>query len=85
MLLDTVVDLIPNPLEGSAELVENADGELEEYVLSDRARPCAFVFKTTSDQYGKYSYVKVMSGNLTPMTLVNARTGETSSWAACIS
>ena len=77
MLLDTVVDLIPNPLEGSAELVENADGELEEYVLSDRAYPCAFVFKTTSDQYGKYSYVKVMSGNLTPdMTLVNARTGE---------
>ena len=72
MLLDTVVDLIPNPLEGSAELVENADGELEEYVLSDRAYPCAFVFKTTSDQYGKYSYVKVMSGNLTPdMTLVN--------------
>ncbi len=77
MLLDTIVDLIPNPLEGSAELVENAEGELEEYVLSDRAYPCAFVFKTTSDQYGKYSYVKVMSGNLTPdMTLVNARTGE---------
>ena len=77
MLLDTIVDLIPNPLEGSAELMENAEGELEEYVLSDRAYPCAFVFKTTSDQYGKYSYVKVMSGNLTPdMTLVNARTGE---------
>lgn len=77
MLLDTIVDLVPNPLEGSAELVENADGEMEEYVLSDRAYPCAFVFKTTSDQYGKYSYVKVLSGSLTPdMPLVNARTGE---------
>ena len=78
MLLDTIVDLIPNPLESAAPIVENADGEPEEYVLSERAYPCAFVFKTTSDQYGKYSYVKVLSGTLTPdMPLVNARTGET--------
>ena len=78
MLLDTIVDLVPNPLEGSPEVVENADGELEEYVLSDRAYPCAYVFKTTSDQYGKYSYVKVLSGSITPdMPMVNARTGET--------
>ena len=78
MLLDTIVDLVPNPLEGSPEVVENADGELEEYVLSDRAYPCAYVFKTTSDQYGKYSYVKVLSGSIAPdMPMVNARTGET--------
>ncbi|MBU5436085.1 elongation factor G [Pseudoflavonifractor sp. MSJ-37] len=78
MLLDTIIDLVPDPLEGTPELVENADGELEEYVLSDRAYPCAFVFKTISDQYGKYSYVKVLSGSLTPdMSLVDARTGET--------
>ena len=77
MLLDTIVDLIPNPLESAPPIVENADGEPEEYVLSERAYPCAFVFKTTSDQYGKYSYVKVLSGTLTPdMPLVNARTGE---------
>ena len=38
--------------------------------------PCAFVFKTVSDQYGKYSYIKVLSGNVTSdMTLVDARTG----------
>ena len=78
MLLDTIVDLIPNPLECAPVEVEDADGEPEEYVLSERAYPCAFVFKTTSDQYGKYSYVKVLSGSLTPdMALVDARTGET--------
>jgi len=78
MLLDTIVDLVPNPVECAPEMVETADGELEEYVLSERALPCAFVWKTVSDQYGKYSYVKVLSGAITPdMTLTNSRTGET--------
>ena len=36
------------------------------------------MWKTVSDQYGKYSYVKVLSGEITSdTTLVNARTGET--------
>ena len=36
------------------------------------------MWKTVSDQYGKYSYVKVLSGNLKPdMQMVNARTGAT--------
>ena len=40
------------------------------------ALPAAFVFKTMSDQYGKYSFVKVMSGTLRPdMQLYNATTG----------
>ena len=39
---------------------------------------CGFIFKTVSDQYGKYSYVKVLSGSIKPdMPMVNARTGET--------
>ena len=34
--------------------------------------------RQVSDQYGKYSYVKVLSGNLKPdMPIVNARTGAT--------
>ncbi len=38
----------------------------------------AFVWKTVSDQYGKYSYIKVLGGEITSdTTLVNARTGET--------
>lgn len=77
MLLDTIVDLAPNPVECAPEMVETAGGELEEYVLSERALPCAFIWKTVSDQYGKYSYVKVLSGAITPdMTMVNSRTGE---------
>ena len=78
MLLDTIVELLPNPIECPPPLAENADGELEEFVLSDRALPCGFIFKTVADQYGKYSYVKVLSGSLTPdMQVVNSRTGET--------
>jgi len=40
--------------------------------------PSAFVWKTVSDQFGKYSFVKVLSGEITPdTTLVNSRTGAT--------
>jgi len=64
-LLDTVCNILPNPAEANESVkAENA--------------PLAFVWKTVSDQYGKYSYVKVLSGEITSdTTLVNARTGET--------
>ena len=78
MLLDLIIELLPSPLEGKALVAENADGELDEFVSSPGALPTAFVFKTTSDQYGKYSYVKVLSGSIKPdMPMVNARTGAT--------
>lgn len=78
MLLDTIVELLPNPLEGHPLMAENADGESDAYVAAPGALPCAFVFKTTSDQYGKYSYIKVLSGSVKPdMPMVNARTGAT--------
>ncbi len=77
-LLNAIVDLVPNPTEGVAEVVTTDDGDEEEYIVAPGALPAAFVYKTYSDQYGKYSYVKVMSGTLTPdMPVVNARTGET--------
>ena len=75
-LLQAIVNLLPNPLDGPLQMGENADGDPEVFIVSNEAAPCAFTFKTSSDQYGKYSYVKVMSGNLTSdMTLVNATTG----------
>ena len=78
MLMDNIVDLLPNPVEGNYHKATTADGETEEFVVSPAAVPTAFVFKTVSDQYGKYSFVKVLSGEIaSDMTLVNARTGET--------
>ena len=77
MLLDTIVDLLPNPLEGIPASATDKDGEHEDYIVSQGAVPAAFVFKTVADQYGKFSYVKVLSGSITPdMTLVNATTGQ---------
>jgi len=78
MLMDHIIDLLPNPIEGNYHKDTLADGTTEEFVVSPGGVPSAFVWKTVSDQYGKYSFVKVLSGDITSdTTLVNARTGET--------
>ena len=78
MLLDTIVELLPNALEGQPLTAENEEGVTSPFVSAPGALPTAYVFKTVSDQYGKYSYVKVLSGSVKPdMMMVNARTGET--------
>ena len=78
MLMDHIIDLFPNPMEGNYHKATNADGTVDEFVVSPGGVPSAFVWKTVSDQYGKYSYIKVLSGEITPdTTLINARTGET--------
>ncbi len=77
MLMDVLIALAPNPGEGNFHKATRADGEVEDFVVSTGGVPAAFVFKTVSDQYGKYSYVKVLSGKITPDTiLTNARTGD---------
>ena len=78
MLLDLIVELLPSPLDGRPLMGENAEGELDEFVSAPGALPTALVFKTVADQYGKYSYVKVLSGSIKPdMQLVDSRTGST--------
>ena len=78
LLLDYVTDLLPNPVQGNYHKATSADGKVSEFVVSPGGVPSAFVWKTVSDQYGKYSYIKVLSGEITSdTTLVNARTGET--------
>ena len=62
ILMDTIVELLPKPQDARALMAENEDGESSEFVVAPGALPTAFVFKTISDQYGKYSYVKVLSG-----------------------
>ena len=75
-LLNGIIDLAPNPMEAAAEMVTNSDGDAEAFVVAPGAMPAGLVFKTTSDQYGKYSYIKVLSGTITPdMPLVNVTTG----------
>ena len=78
MLMDHIISLFPNPIEGNYHKATLADGTTEEFVVSPGGVPAAFVWKTVSDQYGKYSFIKVLSGEITSdTTLVNARTGET--------
>ena len=78
MLMDHIVDLLPNPTEGNLRKGVSADGVKEEFAVSPGGVPCALVFKTMADQYGKYSFIKVLSGAITSdLTLVNARTGAT--------
>ena len=78
MLMDHIIDLFPNPIEGNYHKATLADGTTEEFVVSTGGVPAAFVWKTVSDQYGKYSFIKVLSGEITSdTTLVNSRTGET--------
>ncbi|MFI3250355.1 MAG: elongation factor G [Eubacteriales bacterium] len=75
MLLDMIIDLMPNPTEGVPRTAVLPEGN-EPFVVSPGGVPCAFVFKTMSDQYGKYSFIKVHSGVITSdLTLVNSRTG----------
>ncbi|NLF34853.1 MAG: elongation factor G [Clostridiales bacterium] len=77
-LLDQLVTLAPNPLEGRPVEGENGAGEPIEIQADPDGPTCAFVFKTVSDQYGKFSYVKLFSGTLSSdMSLVNATTGHT--------
>ena len=63
VLLDAVVNLFPAPMEQGKPV--DPDGPAK-----------AIVYKTISDQFGKFSLFKVISGKVTPdMTLVNARSG----------
>ena len=79
MLLSTIVDLVPGPQEMPAEKATDESGEKGVEVKRDpNGATAAIVFKTISDQYGKYSLVKVVSGKITgDMSLYNPATGKT--------
>jgi len=70
-MLDTIVNLFPCPSE-RVDATED-DGEL---AIDPSGPTCAIVYKTLSDQYGKFSLFKVLSGKITSdMQLTNTRTG----------
>ena len=77
-LIHGIVDFAPNPTEGYPQDAVNENGEEVTINCAPDETPVAFVFKTISDQYGKQSYFKVISGDITAdLTLENARTGDT--------
>jgi elongation factor G len=76
-MIHGIVDFAPEPTEGYPQDAVNENGEAVTINCAPEETPVLFVFKTISDQYGKQSYFKVISGNVTPdLTLENARTGE---------
>ena len=75
-LIKTLIDYAPAPFEGLAEHGVNADGEETEVQFDENGKPLAIVFKTIADQYGRFSFFKVVSGKVTAdMTLKNMRNG----------
>ncbi len=72
-LLQGINDYMPSPDQGEVEVVEDGD-DLIEVACNPNGTPCAFVFKTTADQYGRFSYFKVIAGSVKQdMTLLNHR------------
>ena len=71
--LQAICDYMPSPDQGAVEVVET-DDDLIEIPCNPNGTTCAFVFKTTADQYGRFSYFKVVAGAVkSDMTLLNHR------------
>ncbi|WP_087065273.1 elongation factor G [Intestinibacillus massiliensis] len=73
-LLKGIADYMPSPDEAAVEVCEDEKGELIEIACTPNGSTSALVFKTTTDQYGRFSFFKVMSGTVKQdMALVNKR------------
>ena len=78
MLMQTVLDLVPIATDMDAEAAKDDDGKDIEVAFDENGATAAIVFKTISDQYGKYSLVKVVRGKITSdMSLYNPTTNNT--------
>ena len=78
MLLQTILDLAPVATDMPAEAAQDDDGNDIEVAFDPNGPTAAIVFKTISDQYGKYSMIKVIRGKVTgDMALYNPTTGNT--------
>ncbi|MGN0660596.1 MAG: elongation factor G, partial [Oscillospiraceae bacterium] len=75
LLLDSIVNILPSPNEmPAAKAVKN--GEEVEIVCDAGAPLAAFVFKTVADQFGKLSFIKILSGKLSANADVYNSTSE---------
>ena len=69
MLLQTILDLAPVATDMPAEAAQDDDGNDVEVACDPNGPTAAIVFKTISDQYGKYSMIKVIRGKVTGGTV----------------
>ena len=78
MLMQTIVDLVPVATDMPAEKAKDESGNEVEVAFDPNGPTAAIVFKTISDQYGKFSMIKVVRGKVTgDMSLYNPATGNT--------
>ncbi len=80
LVLDGVVDYLPNPSEVPAQAEVDEEGnETGEYAVVDADRPLrALAFKIMDDRYGALTFTRVYSGSLSKGdTVLNAATGKT--------
>ena len=70
-LLDAIAGIFPSPADSGDVTADGA-----EIKADPNGAACALVYKTLSDQYGKFSIFKVLSGKVSAdMQLTNTRTG----------
>lgn len=76
-LLNSLTWLAPSSADKGDEIGVDVNGEPVEVSVNENGAAAAIVFKTVSDPFiGRLSYVKVISGKVSPDTpLVNMRTG----------
>jgi elongation factor G len=78
LLMQLVCELVPVATDMPAEVGTDDSGKEVEVAFDPAGTTAAIVFKTISDQYGKYSMVKVVRGKITSdMSLYNVTTGNT--------
>ncbi|MBQ3062218.1 MAG: elongation factor G [Clostridia bacterium] len=75
-MIRAIINYGPAPNEIRVERGVDEEGNALEMRYDANGDTAIFVFKTVADQYGRFSYFKVMQGELTPdMTLINSQTG----------
>lgn len=76
-LLNSLTWLAPSAADKGEEIAVDVNGEPVEVAVNENAATAAIVFKTVADPFiGRLSYVKVVSGKISPDTpVVNMRTG----------
>ena len=78
MLMQTILDLVPVATDMPAEAAQDDNGNDIQVAFDPNGAAAAIVFKTISDQYGKYSMIKVIRGKVTgDVALYNPTTGNT--------